>query len=154
MLEPGRRLVVDASVATKWHLQDEELVDEALGVLTAFASGELDLIAPAHILLEVPSAITVASLGRSPRISWDEGRAAIQEFLDLHLSILDEPALALTAFELTHEHGCAFYDAVYLAAAIRIGARLVVADRRFFTRVAGHPNIIWLGDFPSNSAEH
>jgi len=56
------RLVVDASVAAKWHLpeRDEEHTDRALALLTQFRGGDLELLAPAHIRFEVPSVLTVA----------------------------------------------------------------------------------------------
>lgn len=53
--------VVDASVATKWHLPDETDADRALALLRRHIDGELQLVAPQHLRAEVPSAITVAT---------------------------------------------------------------------------------------------
>ncbi len=80
---PVKVLVVDASVATKWHLTDEEYSDVATLIIMDFARGSLDFAAPEHIRFEVPSAITVATLGRKPRITVDQGEEAIAEFLGL-----------------------------------------------------------------------
>ena len=59
-------LVVDASVAVKWHLGDEEHADQAVQLLQRFAQGDVELLAPTQIRYEVPSAITAATLGTTP----------------------------------------------------------------------------------------
>src|SRR5690242_7462395 len=41
----GSRMVVDASVAVKWHLQDEEYVTSSMALLDQFAAGHVDLLA-------------------------------------------------------------------------------------------------------------
>ncbi len=62
MATAAELLVVDASVATKWHLTDKDDADKALALLTRYTRGEVYLIAPQHIRSEIPSAITVANL--------------------------------------------------------------------------------------------
>ena len=49
--------VVDASVAVKWHLRDEDDVDAADLVLDDFQDGRTELVAPSHFRFEIPSAI-------------------------------------------------------------------------------------------------
>ena len=70
-------LVVDASVATKWQLNDERYAEQAATLLHSYRSGLVELLAPLHILYEVPAAILSATRGRQARLSPDEGRAAI-----------------------------------------------------------------------------
>ncbi len=53
---PVSALVLDASVAVKWHLKDEDYAAEAALLLEDFGQGELELVAPAQIRYEVPSA--------------------------------------------------------------------------------------------------
>lgn len=77
-------LVLDASVAAKWYLvAGEDHVEEAADLLAAFSAGRLDLVAPDSIFSEVASAITVATLGRQPRITQQLGRLAVERFLNL-----------------------------------------------------------------------
>jgi predicted nucleic acid-binding protein len=147
MAAPARALVVDASVAAKWHLVDEEESDKALAVLERFADGDLILWAPDQIRYEVPSAITVATAGRNPRMDVAVGRQAIEQFLALGLSTASDANLILAAYDLVHLHGCALYDALYVALAERLGIPLVTADRRLFNRVRHLPYVVWIGDY-------
>ena len=81
-------LVVDASVAAKWYLPDEDYADQASALLGHFRQGKIKLVAPEQIRYEVPSAITVATRGRAPRLTLEQGRRAIEEFLALDLETL------------------------------------------------------------------
>jgi predicted nucleic acid-binding protein len=139
--------VVDASVATKWHLSDEADADRAHALLTRFLRGQVRLVAPQHIRSEVPSAITVATCGRTPRLTTDAGAAAIDEFLGLPLRTIDNDQLVRAAYATAHEFGCAFYDGLYLALAQRLGVRFILADDRFHRLIRHLPFVIWLGDY-------
>lgn len=140
-------LVVDASVAVKWHLLDEEHADAAALVLRRFGSGVLDLYAPTQIRFEVPAAIAVAAGDRGQRLTVEQGREAIEGFLALDLAIIDRDPLILAAFPLVHRHGIAFYDALYLALAQDLNVPLITADRRFYERIRGLPHVLWLGTY-------
>ncbi len=148
MVDPARA-VVDASVAVKWHLKDEEYSQESALLLTRFAQGQLELIAPFHIAYEVASAVSVATLGQQPRLSQAEGRDAIEEFLALGISLIHDDRLILEAYPIVHRHRCAFYDALYLALAQRLSIPLVIADRRLHQRVGHLPDVVWIGDYSS-----
>lgn len=141
-------LVVDASVATKWHLTDEEYNDEATLIINRFAQGEVELVAPEHIRYEVPSAITVATLGRKPRLSVDQGREAIAEFLALGIKTVRDNDLVLAAYPLAHRYGCALYDALYLALADRLGMQFITADSKLYRLIRDLPFVLWIGDYP------
>lgn len=145
------RLVVDASVAVKWHLQDEEHVDQALALLDRFAAGAVELVVPDQIRYEVPSAITVATRRTTPRLTMEQGRDAIDEFLALGLTTLRDDDLIVRAYPLTHQYAIAFYDALYLACAQYVGCPLIVADDRFYQRIRTLPDIIWIGDYHTTS---
>src|SRR5579883_1336577 len=97
------RLVVDASVAAKWHLpeHDEANADIALALLMQFQDGDLELFAPAHIRFEVPSVLTVATIRTPIRLTPDQAQAAIDAFLALPLATFDDAALLSAAFPLT-----------------------------------------------------
>jgi predicted nucleic acid-binding protein len=147
MVATAELLVVDASVATKWHLPDEADADIALFLLDRFADGAVQLIAPQHIRAEVPSAITVATRGRQPRLTREQGDAAIDEFLALALPTVDDDPLVRTAAATAHAYGCAFYDGLYLALAQRLEVRFILADERFHRLIRHLPSVIWLGDY-------
>ena len=140
-------LVVDASVATKWHLADEEHADRALLLLRRFALGQTDLIAPDYIRYEVPSAITVATTGVRPRIQPASGKQAIEDFLALGLKTVDSVGLTLAAYDVVQRHGCSLYDALYLALAEQLGLRFITADAKLYRRLRHLPHIVWIGDY-------
>ena len=141
------RLVVDASVAVKWHLQDEEHVDQALALLDQFATGVVELVAPDQIRYEVPSAITVATRRAPTRLTMEQGDEAIEEFLALRLTTLRDDELILRAYKLVHQYAIVFYDALYLACALQLNCPLVVADDRFYQHIRALPSIIWISDY-------
>ena len=144
---PTNQVVVDASVAVKWLLPDEEHTDRARLLLSRYGQAEIQLIAPSHLRYEIPSAITAATFGRTPRLGQDEARDAIEEFLSLPIQTVDANELILSAYSLVHQSGCAFYDALYLALAQSLGAPLITADRRFYQRIQPAPGVVWLGDY-------
>ena len=148
MTQETEALVVDASVAVKWHLQDEEHSDEALQLLRRYISGRVALIAPAHIRYEVPSAIIVATIGRTPRLTRHQAQDAIEEFLALGLRTLDTNALMLSAVPLVYHHTIALYDALYLALAQELSLPFITADNKLFQRIATVPDVMWISDYP------
>lgn len=147
MTPTAELLVVDASVATKWHLTDEADSDIALNLLARFTGGELEFIAPAHIRAEVPSSITVATIRRPPRLTPEEGRAAIDEFLTIGVRTVEDDDLVRAAYAAARQYGCAYYDGLYLALAQRLGVRFILADRRFYTLIQHLPFVVWLPDY-------
>lgn len=141
-------LVLDASVAAKWYLvAGEDHVEEAADLLAAFSAGRLDLVAPDSIFSEVASAITVATLGRQPRITQQLGRLAVERFLNLDLRTVPSKELVPAAFDLVHLHGCALYDAIYLALAHWSGISFITADRKLHQRIGHLSSVVWLGDY-------
>jgi len=74
---------VDASVASKWHLRDEQYVEPSMTLLKEFREGRAYLTAPDYILHEVANAILKASRrsSREHRMSFEVGRRAVEVFL-------------------------------------------------------------------------
>ncbi len=144
MTQASEALVLDASVAVKWHLVDEEYAEQAIRLLTAFEDGRLSFVAPEHIRYEVPSAITAATRGRQPRLTEEQGREAINEFLALGIRLVGDDELVRAAYPLAHRHGCAFYDGLYLALAERLQFPFLTADQKLFDRVGHLPYVRWI----------
>jgi predicted nucleic acid-binding protein len=150
MASEAETVVLDASVAVKWHLRDEEHAAEAALLLTAFTSGAVTLIAPRQIRYEVPSAIAVATRGMTPRLTPLQGHEAITDFLttlSLGIETVDTDDLIQDAFPLLGQHNIAYYDALYLALANQRQAALITADNKLYQRIKGLPNVTWVGDY-------
>jgi predicted nucleic acid-binding protein len=116
MATVAEALVLDASVAAKWHLKDEEDADRAILLLNQFVAGRVALWAPSHIRYEIPSVITHATSGRAPRLSQAVAQESIAAFLALGIQTVETSDMILDAFLLVHKHGIAFYDGLYLLA--------------------------------------
>lgn len=138
--------VVDASVAVKWHLNDEEYVDEALALLGEYREGRIDLLAPDHIRYEVPNAIRVAT--RAKRLTFPLGKAAIALFLSWGVTTASDNDLILAAYELSERFACSLYDGLYVALAEAAGCPMVYADKALRNRIENEfPLALWIGDY-------
>jgi predicted nucleic acid-binding protein len=145
------RYVVDATVAVKWHLRDEQDTDAADVVLTDFREGRIRLLAPDHIRYEVPNAIATAL--RTGRLTSDQGAAAIELFLAWRLPTVRDDALIKAAYAHAVRFGCALNDGLYLALADAAGCRLIHADRRLRNTLgAGFAPALWLADYAPHGA--
>jgi predicted nucleic acid-binding protein len=115
-------IVIDASVAVKWVL-DEEDSDRA------WALQNEELTAPSLWLMEAAS-----TLWRRARNGEITGAEAAEFLADLEDGPIDtipiEQDLA-AALTLAHLLNHPPYDCLYLAAAVRLGALVVTSDRRF-----------------------
>lgn len=118
-------------------------------MLVDLDAGLVELIAPDHIFAEVPAVVTMAALGRTPRLTRPDAEAAISRFLAMRIRSVPSRALALDASALVHSHGCVYYDALYVALAQRLGVRLLVADWRLYRLVRPLPGVTWIGTYPS-----
>jgi len=142
-------LVVDASVAVKWHLRDEELVGEASALLQRFIDGAVRLSAPAFIRYEIAQTLERACRGR--RISEAEARTELQTFMNLGIHTSeDSDALVGLAQRIARRTGASVYDALYVAHAQALGFDLVTQDERLTRRMASYPvqvyKLVDLGD--------
>ncbi|MEA2594818.1 MAG: hypothetical protein QOF01_1287 [Thermomicrobiales bacterium] len=118
--------VVDSSVATKWHLRDEEFSDLAVALLVAYREGRINLIAPDHIRYEVPSAIRKTV--RTGRLTAEQARSAIADFLAWKVPTVGSDEVIVAGYEQTVRFGCSLYDGLYVALADALRCPLVHAD--------------------------
>ncbi|MDQ3700045.1 MAG: type II toxin-antitoxin system VapC family toxin [Chloroflexota bacterium] len=133
--------VVDASVAVKWYLPDEEYREQANYLLARLSSGRTILAAPVLIRYEVPAVLIRAA--RRGRLSQDAARQAIQQFLQTGITTYHTPELITDAAPLAASHDLTLYDAAYLALARALTVPLITVDRQ----LAQLPGVVWLGDY-------
>ena len=74
----GKRLVIDASVALKWRLRDEEATSQADALLDDFLAGKLELLTPTLFDYEIVNALRVAVTRQ--RLSEADAAAALADF--------------------------------------------------------------------------
>ncbi|MHB8399398.1 MAG: type II toxin-antitoxin system VapC family toxin [Candidatus Limnocylindrales bacterium] len=117
------QIVVDASVALAL-VQDEQDSGTIRATVASWLLQDVELVVPDHFWLEV-----VNPLARRHR--WDSGRLleALRDLDDLPVTTIGtaRPQLLL-ALTLMDEYALTAYDAVYLALAETISARLATTD--------------------------
>jgi len=125
-------IVVDASVALKWVLNESGQED-------AEALLDQDLIAPSLWLLEAANVLW--RLSRRGDLSAEAAKARLSELYNAPVATgaLDDDLPA--AADLANALGHPVYDCLYLAMAIRETTYVVTADSRFHSAVAKAP---WL----------
>jgi predicted nucleic acid-binding protein len=123
-------LIIDASVAFKWIVPEED-TDAAMALLGP------GLVAPSLILAEVGNAI--GKRVRRGELAWSDTLPSDLERLSSLLDLRDEADFIGRALRIGHELNHAIYDCVYLALAEVTGDVMVTADERFSAKVALHP---------------
>lgn len=135
-------LVIDASAAAKWYFPEEHS-DSARSLLS---SGH-DLHAPDFLLVEVSNVLWKRC--RRGEIT-PNGAAKIRKALAAAgLRLFPAVELVEPASEIALQAGCTVYDALYVALAITLDARLVTADRRLVDLISTAqyaPHVCWIGD--------
>lgn len=135
-------LVVDASVAAKWFF-DEDRAAEALRVLDA----RHRLHAPDFLLIEFDNLIWKRV--RRGEITAAEGRRTRRTLRRLPVEAHPSGPLLDLAYAVAVRTGRTVYDSLYVALAIVLKGRVVSADRRLCTALAGGPfsqYVLWVGD--------
>lgn len=140
------RWVIDASVAAKWYLRDEDLrleADRVLNSIVAYGS-----TAPHVIRHEVANALSSAV--RSGRISRSSAELSLAHFLTSNLGTQPDPASVIhRAMGITIDLSIYIMDATYISLAEQLGVEFVTADARLLRALAGRRrDVRWLGDIP------
>lgn len=125
-------LVVDASVACKWFFE-EPLAAEA----RRLATSDVTFAAPDIILAECANAAWRRV--RTNAIPHAQAQAFLKALPRWFESLAPSARLHAAAFEMACNLDHPVYDCLYLALAEREQARVVTADRAFFSRVADSP---------------
>ena len=141
-----KRIVIDASVALKWPLRDEEPVPQADALLDDLLAGQLSVLVPTLFDYEIANVLRVAvSRGR---LSESEAQAALEKFGLYRIERVDFASLQATTFQLALRHQRSVYDSAYVALAQSLGVWLFTGDKRLFNAVGSALNWVkWIGDY-------
>jgi len=123
--------VLDASVAAKWFLDDEELVEIAREFLIRFLKREIVFYAPSILKYEIGHLLTRA-YRTGERVTKKECEKAYKIFCTLpikfyHLTDLQREK----ALNFANRYYRGFYDSCYLILAQEIKCRWLVSERRY-----------------------
>jgi predicted nucleic acid-binding protein len=141
--------VVDASVAAKWILTDEDDIDHALRILSDFVGGRSRLLAPDHIIAEIASTLSVASSPSRGRLSRVSGRQGLAMFLAFEMETTPSRDLVSEAFDFADQFVCSVYDALYVVLARRRAVPFVNADRILHDRIGHLAGVLWIAAYVS-----
>lgn len=118
-------LVLDASLALRWFLEDETDRKYSLAVLASLS--EKHAMVPVLWFYEVGNGLLMAH--RRKRISLEQIETFLARLKELPIEAAQETASDLLDLPLlAQRHGLTNYDAAYLAVAIRAGLPLATSD--------------------------
>ena len=145
-------VVVDASVAVKWVL-NEELTSQSRDLLTRTLRERIPIVAPPHLRSEVSNALYQRTRRRSKEVRITDAMAhsALTEFLRFPIQVLGPTELYRRSFEFGKAHSLAsIYDALYVTLAGMVQADLWTDDRELLGDVGSSaPWVRWIGDYPT-----
>ena len=123
--------VVDASVVLRW-LLGQNVTAAATATLEGHVSGVEPLVAPELLHYEVANVLV-----RGAGLAVDLARQSYANFeaLEIETYSLGAPEYD-AAIAMGAEHRVTAYDAAYAVLALRLGCRLVTADRRLARALA------------------
>lgn len=131
-IQAPRRLVLDTSVAVKWHIR-EDGHDLALDLLAAVGNGAVELLAPGTIAPEFFNALWQQH--RRSGVPLDRVRSIWEDFTEAPVLLFGIDPLIPFAVEISLETGVIIYDALFLALAEDAGALLITADHKLLRAI-------------------
>lgn len=135
-MERGQELVIDASVALKWFVEENHS-NLALKVLDYLTEKALPIV-PSLFFYEIANVL---------RYKPEFGIKDIQEVLSAltrfgFLVVPLENALCDQTIELAFQYGITIYDASYIAISSKKNCEFVTADEKLFGKLAGEKVIL------------
>jgi predicted nucleic acid-binding protein len=138
-------MIVDASVAVKWFLPEEELESEAQLVRYALLDERISASAPSILWSEVAHAIVGAV--RQKRFAEEQAKSVTARFHRLRAAVELTDVDVKDAIDRALKVGIGAYDAQYLSLAAQLDESVITADRRLLERGRAHGyDVVWLGD--------
>jgi predicted nucleic acid-binding protein len=135
--------VVDASVLTKWFVEENEPDrGRALALKDLHVSGRTVIHVTELTFLEVLNAIRFG-----PKSKEEHGARALAGLEDLHLAVTDADfQLFRKANAIAWAYKITIYDALYVALGEQIGYPLITADDVIIKKLKGHSIVVPLRD--------
>lgn len=142
----AKQVVIDASVALKWRLRDEEATSQADALLDDYLAGELELLTPTLFDYEITNALKVAVT--KGRLTEYEAVAALTDLQAFNIKLYNFREIQALTFQLAYQHQRSAYDSAYLALAQLKGLWFYTGDKRLFNAVNQKLNWVqWIGDY-------
>ncbi len=134
-----KTLVVDASVVTKWFVEELDS-DNANLLKKAQETSQMQLTAPDLLVYEVTNA-----LGYHPKMTVDDVVQSTRRLLELELDLVPPSAeLAAETARTAKRHAISAYDASYVALADMIGSNCVTSDGKLYKKMLGKKRLFFL----------
>lgn len=147
MVERAQVFVIDASVAVKWYVSEEDR-DRALEVRRDYVEERIDLASPALILYEVFNALRY-----HPGLSSSDVARYVDSLLDMQMDLrLPSEETNRVAAELAVKECISGYDAHYIALAQSMRAQLLTSDAKLRDRLSDETknSLKLLGEYAQN----
>jgi len=143
-----KSVVVDASIAIKWVLQEPDS-DVAYALLAEWIEKETVILAPALLAFEITNILYRKTLKGD--LTLDNAKLGIRKILltGLEFDFTEDPSFGIKAMELANQFNQpATYDSHYLALAEREDCELWTADTKMGRVVRGKlDGVRWLEDY-------
>ena len=139
-----KKWVIDASVATKWFLQDadnEPDTDHALRLLELGLEEQAQFLQPSHWVSEIAAVLA----RRAPTTAVDNIRD-LQQF-DF-CTVISSTPIYLRAIKLAQALDHHLFDTLYHALALEEKALMITADAKYFRKASHLGGITLLKDLP------
>lgn len=139
-------MVIDACVALKWRLRDEDAVDQADALLSDLVDEKIQLLAPTLIDYEITNALKMSVV--RGRISESDAGQALTDYWAYAIERHDFNLIQLLTFQIANKYQRSVYDATYLALAQSQGIELITGDKKLFNSVSTALTWVkWIGDY-------
>ena len=124
-----KKLVIDNSVLIPVFLPESE----SLNAQAILSSDQYDCMAPAFLGIEFSNVLTAGL--RTQRLTQFEVCSHLNDFKNIPIKFVRFPEIDeyITVIGIAKETGLSFYDAVYVALAIRENADLATYDKKMHT---------------------
>ena len=115
----GKRVVIDASVAVKWRLRDEDATQQADALQEDFLADKLVLLTPTLFDYEITNALRVAVTRQ--RVSAQDASVAPADFAQYAIIGWDFLGISGCTFLLFGQHQRSAYDRAYTVFRLALG---------------------------------
>jgi predicted nucleic acid-binding protein len=142
-----RSFVIDASVAVKWFVEDEDLIAEARALRANSLVAGHRLVGPPLLFAEATNAI-YQRFRRKDISDRDVDRIVAALWIQ-QIEVLAPADLTQRAYRFVRQHRLAnVYDSHYVVLAQELGTEFWTGDERIFNSVhTVAPWVRWLGDY-------